>query len=152
MIGIDPGLTGAIAEIIDGELISVMDMPLRDKGNVDGRAVHVFVRSRRQLSGTSHVWIEEVHSMPSQGVVSTFKFGKSFGVVIGAAEAACASINYARPRAWKDHFGLSSNKEDSLVLARELFPYREDFFRLKKHNGRAEAALIALYGLEHPPS
>ena len=151
IIGIDPGQTGGIAVLSsEGVLTTVVDMPMVD-GRVDGRAIYRLINNQHTLQLPA-VWLEEVHSMPKQGVASTFKFGKSYGIVIGAVESSRATINYAKPTQWKKHFGLSSSKQESLELARELFPDNEAMFRLKKHDGRAEAALIALYGLEHTPS
>jgi hypothetical protein len=126
-------------------------------GAVDGAVIYDFIYQQAYVLGmyihAPRVWIELVHSYPRQGVASTFKFGKSYGIAIGACQASGASINYARPEDWKGHFGLlGSGKNGALELARELFPEHLDRFRLKKHSDRAEAALIALYGLEHTPS
>ena len=155
MIGIDPGQKGAVAVIRNGYLADVWDMPVQD-GAVDGVAIYEVIYRQTFVFGLHHatpvVWIELVHSYPKQGVASTFKFGKSYGIAIGAAQASGASINYTRPEQWKEHFGLiGSSKRASLELARELFPEHLDRFKLMKHEGRAEAALIALYGLEHTP-
>jgi crossover junction endodeoxyribonuclease RuvC len=43
---------------------------------------------------------------------------------------------------------LSSDKEAARALALRLFPACAEHFRLKKHHGRAEAALIAKFGAE----
>jgi crossover junction endodeoxyribonuclease RuvC len=154
VIGIDPGLKGGIALIRNGELEQVLDMPMHD-GQVDGAVIYEFIYQQSYMLGmyTSRprVWIELVHSYPKQGVVSTFTFGQAYGIAIGAAQASGASINYARSQDWKAHFGLSADKKESSALARELFPDHLDRFKRVKDNGRAEAALIALYGLEHQP-
>jgi crossover junction endodeoxyribonuclease RuvC len=152
VIGIDPGLKGAIALIRSGDLIDALDMPLLD-GQVDGAVICEFIRRQGFILGLHHtvpqVWIEKVHSMPKQGVTSVFTFGQAYGIAIGAAQASGATINYARPQEWKGHFGLSADKKESSALARDLFPDHLDRFKRVKDNGRAEAALIALYGLEH---
>lgn len=156
IIGIDPGQTGALALLTDGELIDILDMPIDEDGQVDGLVINRFINRHQYreagLVRIASIWIERVHSMPQQGVASMFKFGLSYGIAIGASEASGASINYARPQDWKKHFGLSADKNESLELARELFPDDLDRFVRKKDNGRAEATLIALYGLEHTTS
>jgi crossover junction endodeoxyribonuclease RuvC len=50
------------------------------------------------------------------------------------------------PAIWKKHFGLSTDKDASRALAGQTFPDQADLWKLKKQDGRAEAALIALYG------
>ena len=85
--------------------------------------------------------------MPAQGVTSSF----SFGVVFGAIQQAVACNFYkpallVTPQRWKGHFGLDSNKDASRARASELLPAHAHLWPLKKHDGRAEAALLALYG------
>jgi len=53
-----------------------------------------------------------------------------------------------RPQAWKKKMGLiGKDKTASRGLARELFPQYAERFKLVKHDGLAEAALIARYGV-----
>lgn len=97
------------------------------------------------------VVVEEVGPMPRQGVSSSFHFGLSFGVIIGAAAACGKQVHLVRAHVWKQHHrikGPGTSKADdkklSLALARQFWPGLEDFRRVKDH-GRAEAALIALW-------
>jgi crossover junction endodeoxyribonuclease RuvC len=52
---------------------------------------------------------------------------------------------YVTPGKWKRFYGLSAEKEKSRELAIQTWP-ASDAFRRKKDHGRAEAALLALYG------
>jgi crossover junction endodeoxyribonuclease RuvC len=58
-------------------------------------------------------------------------------------------VQYVTPAKWKKYFGLSKNKGSSRGLAIQRFPQVSDKFSRVKDDGRAEAALIALYGKEN---
>ena len=93
-------------------------------------------------------WVELVHAMPKQGVVSTFNFGLGFGLVRGVITALGVPLHLAHSRVWKGAYGLCRDKRDSRVIAARLFPsFAREFSRVKD-DGKAEAALIALYGAE----
>lgn len=156
-IGIDPGLSGAIGVLADGEPIEVHDMPTRTFGKfaeVDDVRLAAIIRGVRGNHRGAWVsaCIERVQAMPEslkgvrQGGTSNFRFGESYGVaraVLGAL-----SIPYERvaPVQWKPHFALSgSDKDASRQLALKRFPSMADRLARKKDDGRAEALLIALW-------
>jgi crossover junction endodeoxyribonuclease RuvC len=85
--------------------------------------------------------IERVSAMPRQGVASSFQFGVGFGSVLGVLQAMHCRVELVTPASWKKGLGLSSDKHASLYKARLLFPFAD--LRLAKHDGRAEALLIA---------
>jgi len=77
--GIDPGLTGAVATLIDGEPGPVLDMPTVEVdgwGEVDARAVVVFIREQRAAHPGAYVsaCIEKVGARPGDGGTSAFRF------------------------------------------------------------------------------
>ena len=86
--------------------------------------------------------------MPKQGVSSTFKFGKAYGVVIGVVAALKIPVHFVAPSVWKRHFGLSADKEEARARALQYWPERAELFARKKDHGRAEAALLARYAAE----
>jgi crossover junction endodeoxyribonuclease RuvC len=145
ILGIDPGISGAIAFYFPmvTDRIAVADMP------VAGREInaHELARAIRIHRPTMAV-MEKVSAMPGQGVVSMFNFGRSYGDVRGVVSAMDIPLHLVTPQRWKKHFSLSSDKDRSRMLAIRLFPTVADQFKLKKHDGRAEAALIARYGAE----
>jgi hypothetical protein len=57
-------------------------------------------------------------------------------------------IELVTPSVWKRALGLGKDKDASLHKARLLFPMAE--LHLAKHDGRAEALLIAHYALTRP--
>jgi crossover junction endodeoxyribonuclease RuvC len=154
VIGIDPGVSGAIACLVDRELLDVVDMPtfseLRGKRNV--RSVNV-AELADILRGyavsaltTPTVIVEKVHAMPGQGVTSMFSFGEAYA----AAYTVPAVLQYPtiliEPRIWKKQMGLTADKQRSRRVATETWPQMAHLFRLTKHDGRAEAALLAQWG------
>lgn len=93
------------------------------------------------------VILELVSSMPRQGVASTFKFGMAFGATIAIAERINCPFHMVTPRQWKKALGLSSDKSESLSMARKL--WKDAPLSRQKDNGRAEALLLAEWGRRH---
>lgn len=149
IIGVDPGLTGAIAAATDDEILWVEDMPL-----VAGEICVALLDKLYDpteygpwhLTPDMTVAIEQVHSMPKQGVASTFKFGKAYGLVLGYFAAKGHPIIDVAPTKWKSTFHLNGKDKDAARLeALKLWPAQASWFARKKDIGRADAALIALH-------
>jgi crossover junction endodeoxyribonuclease RuvC len=147
-IGIDPGLSGAVA-ILDqaGELVSVTDLPvIRDLSLawIDGNELQSIILGALQ-GRTAGAIIERVSSMPGQGVASSFQFGVGFGSVLSVLQALHIPLEFVTAAVWKRSYGLGKDKHASLHKARLLYPAAE--LHLAKHHGRAEALLVARYSL-----
>jgi crossover junction endodeoxyribonuclease RuvC len=146
VIGADPGKKGAIALIKpSGVAAWSVRIPLFERGKlawVDASRVQVLLGD---VSGVP-CYVEHVHAMPEQGVSSSFNFGVGFGSLLAALGATGAEIKLVAPQVWKKALGLPRGKESSLARAREMFP--DVPLPLKKDEGKAEALLIAKYGLE----
>jgi crossover junction endodeoxyribonuclease RuvC len=143
ILGVDPGLTGGIALVtLDGNLQWAEDMPVVDK---DVSATLLFQRLNGLYIKTAVV--ERVSSMPGQGVSSVFKFGKGLGQVLGVLCAMEIPIADPTPSQWKREMSLSKDKDLSREVAIKLWPKHAQLFKRKMDNGRAEAALIALWFL-----
>jgi crossover junction endodeoxyribonuclease RuvC len=95
------------------------------------------------------VIVEKVNSMPGQGVASTFKFGQSYGALLGVFGALKLRIVHVTPAKWKRSMGLSSDKEMARAMAIDTWPSSCNLFKRKKDHGRAEACLLALWGQEN---
>ena len=146
-VGIDPGLTGAWGMIDHhGCYWSCGDMHHNEDGILDTERIWDEMCQAKDGMDTK-VFIEKVHSMPKQGVSSTFKFGMAFGGALSLARRFKTEMVMVTPQLWKKTLVLNSDKQQSLDMAREIFPQAP--LRLKKHNGRAEALLIALYGFKN---
>jgi crossover junction endodeoxyribonuclease RuvC len=155
ILGIDPGLDGALALYDPATAaLQVEDMPTftLPKGKGERREVDAYALGRiigDWSQSIKAVWLEHVSSSPQQGVTSAFTFGRSYGVVEGVCAANFLSMVKVTPQAWKRHYGLKGgvqNKDASIAKASSLLPRSTGFWTRKKDNGRAEAALIALYG------
>lgn len=149
IVGIDPGFTGAIAFLYPNNILKVHDLPIQRLHNK--RQIHckqLVQLIRPILNRIKYVVIENVHAMPEQGVSSTFKFGYNAGILLGVVEAMGLTTFKVSPGAWKPALNLSKDKKKSLALAKKLFPKNKIDFKLVKHDGRAEAALIAWHAKE----
>ena len=133
-------MSGAIAYVSGGELVTVVDMPA-----VGGDISVALLMQAVQMHPVDRAAVERVHSMPKQGVATTFKFGMAYGMVRAAVGALLVPVDEPTPNVWKKSFGLDSDKEKARLLALKLFPSRAELFAHKKDHGRAEAALIALW-------
>ena len=156
VIGIDPGQKGGIAFYHPKQLI-VFDTPtfeiqfikrVKNKSVKRTRTEMAMEEAREFLKSHSVecAYIEKVTAMQKQGVTGMFRFGQNFGQWEGLLCAREIEYTMVRPQVWKKAFALNRDKHVSLNLARELFPNNSKDFTLVKHEGRAEAALIAMYG------
>lgn len=144
ILGVDPGASGAIAFYRPDQpaRIEVYDAPTVDK-QIDVPELARLIRA----SGATEAIVERVSAMPKQGVSSTFKFGMAYGAVLAAVAVLELPLRQETPGRWKRHFRLDSDKERARALAIQTWPGSADF-RLRKHHGRAEAALIARFAAE----
>ena len=127
-------------------MMPTVENPKTRKRTVDARAIWNWA-SPILLDPGSVAVIENVHSMPAQGVASSFTFGKATGAVQALAQIMATRVDLVTPQQWKGHFKLSSDKGHSIELAQMRFG-KSYPGTLKKHEGMAEAALIALWWLE----
>lgn len=150
-IGVDPGKFGAFA-LLDsyGELLGVEDMPVVGKHVSVPLVVEIFQDWTTEDSGTDIICvIEDVWSSPQMGVTSAFSFGRSKGLVEGIATMSDCRIEYVSPVQWKRGMKLGKDKGKARDMAMKRWPVRRDLFKRVKDDGRAEAALIALWQVRH---
>jgi crossover junction endodeoxyribonuclease RuvC len=139
ILGIDPGVTGAIAMV--SPMVEVWDMP--------ETALQLALLLDTFDPATTRAYVEQVHSMPKQGVASTFKFGMDYGMLLGILAAMKIPYILVPPSKWKPAMGLrGAEKVESRRKAQELFP-TAPLSRVKDH-GRAEALLLAEWGRRQP--
>ena len=151
IIGIDPGVSGAYATFnTETDTWGIHRVPTYMKFvNKTKRRFMDLEDVAESLQYMIHItdqgvtaYLENVHSMPKQGVVSTFSFGRNFGQWEGLLSGLCIPIAYVEPRVWKRHYSLGSDKKESLATAQTFAKRGLDI----KHHGEAEAFLIAMYG------
>lgn len=151
MLGIDPGLEGAIAWRGEGHdgVFGVYDIPTMGEGSkrrVNGAQLAAWLRPY-SFAGA---YLELVGARPGQGVSSMFRFGEATGTIAGVLQAVGIPIIRITPQVWKKHYGLiGQSKEQSRAFAVQLFPECASALSRKKDHQRAESLLIAAYGLWH---
>jgi crossover junction endodeoxyribonuclease RuvC len=165
-IGIDPGVTGAVAYIASGQLageVTVADTPTimmttagKRRRQHDEHGMADILRSARSISGGDAIayieWAQpfaarDEEGRPRQGVVSMFSYGDGFGLWRGMLVGLAIPYVKVRPQEWKRWMLRGQGGRDknvSRAVAQQLFPLCD--FGRKKDAGRAEAALIAEYG------
>lgn len=97
-MGIDPGVNGGVTVVDEnGEKFLVRACP---------DTIEDVVEIMRALEGYRiSAVIEKVHSMPGQGVVSVFTFGKNFGMWLGILSAKEIRYVEVTPQKWQKWFG-----------------------------------------------
>jgi hypothetical protein len=158
-IGIDPGLSGAIVGLDpDGKLLFFSDTPVigesrKRKINLQELVRLLSSELEKHSEKEDGVWdalctIESVHSMPGQGVSSSFKFGQSLGCAEGVLQALGIPWQSVTPIRWKRALmtgaGPFKEKSTSVLVASRIWQ-NLPMPRKMDHN-RAEAALLAEYG------
>jgi hypothetical protein len=159
-IGIDPGLSGAIAAVADGTPAQVFDMPTRPRRSGKGREIDARAL-QAQLRGLLHahngaavtVVLEVVGGFTGRGASMSFAFGQADGAL--RAVLACLNLEPVEvyPVTWTGHFGLrkpkgaekAPGKDASRALVARLYPDRALPVLRAKDDGRAEALLLALW-------
>jgi crossover junction endodeoxyribonuclease RuvC len=151
IIGIDPGLSGAIAILEDNKIKELFDMPVMPDGKKNKRQlnsallVKLIKNNIEDLEKTVMV-VEQVNAMPGQGVTSMFNFGQTFGAIKGICAALGLPIFLVRPAKWKKHFELiNSSKDASRTKAIEMYPSASEQLSKKKDVNKSDAILIARY-------
>ena len=151
IIGIDPGLSGAVAMFNAGNgFLVIHDMPTvqvkRGKSLKNEVSPAMLALLLEQHDGhIDRAFIEQVGAMPGQGVTSMFSFGRSVGMVEGVLASNYIPTYYVSPQTWQKAVGIKG-KNESRARAAQLFPRYADYFSRVKDDGRADAALIAFYG------
>jgi crossover junction endodeoxyribonuclease RuvC len=143
--GIDPGLKGGIAVLDDRTVIVAEPLPIM-QSEIDVKAIaSLLLDPRPQL-----VVIERQQAMPKQGVSSTFKIGRNYGLLLGALQVLGYPVIEVRPHRWKQVVlrGQPKGKEAAIAFVSKRYPevdLRPGRCR-KPHDGIADAVCIAAYG------
>ena len=151
VIGIDPGLNGAIAVLQDNKVKEIFDVPVMPEGKKNKRQLNSaqLVKLLKDIIADSEevvVIVENVSAMPGQGVTSMFNFGQTFGAIKGICAALGLPIFFVRPAKWKKHFDLiNSSKDASRTKVIEVYPEISSKISRKKDSNKADAILIARY-------
>ncbi len=140
-IGLDPGSASGAYGVIneEGKYITCGEIPVVDN-RVDALSLYIAIKTQFDC----HIAVENVHTMPGQGISSSGKFMRAAGAIEATAVLTGAKVTLVSPQVWKRfHELLGTEKKASLLLARSLWP--DAPLNLAKHHGRADALLMALW-------
>jgi crossover junction endodeoxyribonuclease RuvC len=141
IVGIDPGLTGAVALLAGSQLTELADMPIVDS-TVDCYTLTAIVAG---WGAVDRVVVEAQQAMPRQGVASTFKTGANYGRILGVLAALERPVTHVTPGVWCRTLHVGADKAAHRRRAQDEWPAHADMFRRVKDDGRADACLIALW-------
>jgi len=142
VLGIDPGKSGGIA------LLSPNGMPIVAPTSPTPfdfyKQVGEFKQFAERGGASLHAWLEQVHSMPRDGVKSAFTFGKWCGYLEMVLIVYGIPFDTVRPQVWMTELGCMTKGDKNISKSKSqmLFPELADKITLKT----ADALLIAYYG------
>ena len=150
--GIDPGTNGAIA-VLDSQnpdSVALLDLKKSSVSDIWNWFNEEFNYSWRP----GQIWIEDVHSMHGMSAKSNFGFGKNVGMVQTIAELIVDNVILVTPKVWQKYIGVTVKgkaiKKEVAKIAQGLYPNAElHGKRGGLLDGRADALMIAYYGLKH---
>lgn len=157
IIGIDPGLDGAAALVSHSGFLELFDLPTdkveskgRNTRKLDAGELAYRLRDSVRRHGTGEhveIWLEDVHAMPASksGSGANTSLMHTKGVIEGVSGALGFPVFLVPAQRWKAKFAVGSDKTEAIEHARLIYPQAP--IKLKKHHNRAEACLIARYGL-----
>lgn len=152
ILGIDPGLNGALALVEDGQLVELLDIEASDS-----RINAAHLASLLQRWSPDFAVCEVVTARPGQGVTSMFTFGHGLGTITAVLATLGIPHLLIRPQVWQSHFGIEASSKDKSAHKREIADRAEDFYpgaplygpKGGLKDGRSDALLLAHYAHEH---
>lgn len=144
ILGVDIGMSGALA-FYDGTELLIWDMPVFEfKGGreVDIHRVCQIIKDQKP----DCAYVEDIIMPFNSGRKPMMSLSECTGYFKGVLASLEIPFNMVKPNTWKKSIGCPKDKNEARLFASRLLPLHKDNWHLKKHDGRAEAALIALYG------
>lgn len=149
IVGIDPGKNGGIVSLTNGKITTIDAMP----STIEGIWNHFLYLGFPNMikKEETYVFIEDVHSMPTDGHVGAFSFGRHMGHLDTVLSRLVHNVVWIRPREWMQSFDLKRDKQES------KYNYKKRILQLAKGKTQktlaqqitlktCDAYLIALYG------
>lgn len=136
ILGIDPGVSGGVAKLSpDLKIVDALAFSRATPTEIK----NLILASKKYIK---KAYIEQVHSMPLQGVRSVFTFGQNYGWWQGLLIGLEIPHERVYPLKWQTALSCRTggDKNISKARAQELFP------KMKITHAIADALLIAEYG------
>jgi crossover junction endodeoxyribonuclease RuvC len=146
ILGIDIGMKGALS-FYNKEELMIYDMPIFKVKKGNDLDIHKVASIIKQDMPT-HAFIEKAMFIPGNGKISYGKLQKAEGAFLGIFSALDIPYTIVAPSVWKKAMACPKEKDAARMRANQLLPQFAHNWDLKKHDGRAEASLIALYGTQ----
>lgn len=155
VLACDPGIRGALARLTPAGELAVHDMPIRQakrtgkvKNEIDASGLQKLVRKLVGADEAALVVMEDLNTFAGGSVQTMGSLEATKAVIRTVMELNRLDVAFISPRAWQSFYSIkkkpgSDTKQQSLELARKL--YGRDYCPLQKHDGRADAILIARY-------
>jgi len=152
VLGIDPGLSGAVCLLDHSGVLLLEDLPVHTAQH--GRTAKTraeldlhTLRERIVGQAIAHCYLEQIAARPGQGVVSMFRFGQSAGGVYGLLIGLQLPVSFVPPQRWQKHHGVGPSPDAARQRAVQLYPQIASLLMKKRDQHRADAVLIAAFGL-----
>lgn len=157
VVAIDPGIRGALAAVAVTGRAAVVDMPIRPRqqagkvrNEVDPKALQAHLRALIPADEKGFVVMESLNTFAGGSVQTMGSLEATKAVITTVCELTGFDVQFVAPKTWQKFFGIAKRvdedtKKQSLRIARELFG--REFCPLEKHDGRADALLIAQWAL-----
>ena len=147
--GIDPGTNGAIAVLDSKNPDSVALLDLNKNSIYETTE---WLHNKK----VDTIWLENVHSLYGMSAKSNFGFGRNFGIAFAIAKLAVSDgpVQQVTPKVWQKYIGVTVKgkgiKKEVAKIAQGLYPNAQlQGKRGGLLDGRADALMIAHYGLKH---
>ena len=153
-VGIDPGLTGALALVDSQGTCVVRDLPTIPlpggglvRRRIDALALSRLLRDHCPVGEPVLVAMEAVHTIGGRNnaVQTQGSLMRTLGAIEAVLEVLRLEFLPVEPQVWKGFYGLGSDKKASIAKALTLYPMAP-LPRVADHN-KAEALLIAHWRL-----
>jgi hypothetical protein len=153
VLAIDPGITGAFCLLSRDHVLMLDDLPTHTSQR--GRTAKIRAELdlhtlRERLTGCQaigHCYLEQVDARPGQGVVSMFRFGQSLGGLYGLLVGLALPVSFVRPQQWQKHHSVGPSPDAARQRAVQLYPKLAPLLQQKRDQHRADAVLLAAFGL-----
>lgn len=136
IVGVDPGKSGGIAVNRDGVIVAVLKMPQTPHD------LHEELSMVVRVYQSPVFFVEKVHSMPGQGVASSFSFGRQLGLIEGVIASLSVPMHFVTPQAWQKALSCQTGGDKNITkaAAQRLWP------DISWTHATADAALLSEYG------
>lgn len=148
VIGIDPGFVGAIALVVGRELRAVHDMPTIPAGKTNEVNLHAVRDILVEFGPVDLVVLEHVNGIQGSGATSAFNFGAGWGGLRGLLVALDRPHQLVRPPRWTKDMAVGRDKAAHRRAAAGFYPEHAHLFARVKDDGRADATLLARWGMQ----